>query len=175
MEVRIPCQWNLDSGFQSFAGSLIIQAGWQIPKPSNWNSTSKNPRKNSQILDSTSKGFSDYGWESGVPDMEQYTDSHCIVGTQVSAADFAGRKTKQKTDILTRIRCSKVANLSNRWTGSWVKDRLLHRKTFNRFDIYWFWFLHTNKFLSWSPELLHSYSINNGFKIGLNKYNAPNV
>ena len=112
MEVRIPCQWNLDSGFQSFAGSLIIQAGWQIPKPSNWNSTSKNPRKNSQILDCTSKGFSDYGWESGVPDMEQYTDSHWIVGTQVSAADFAGRKTKQKTDILTRIWYSKVANLN---------------------------------------------------------------
>ena len=163
-EVRIPCQWNLDSGFQSFAGSLIIQAGWQIPKPSNSNSTSKNRRKNSQILDSTSKGFSDSGWESGVPDMEQYTDSHWIVGTQVSAADFAGRKTKQKTDILTRIWCSKVANLANRWTGSWVKDRLLHCKTFNRFDIYWFWFLLTNKFLSCSPELLHSYSINKGIQ-----------
>ena len=65
-------------------------------------------QKSAQILDSTSKGFSDYGWESGVPDMEQYTDSHWIVGTQVSAADFAGRKTKQMTDIL----------LSNRWTGS---------------------------------------------------------
>ena len=35
MEVRISCQCNLDSGFQSFAGSLIIQAGLQIPKPSN--------------------------------------------------------------------------------------------------------------------------------------------
>ena len=71
MEVRISCQCNLDSGFQSFAGSLIIQAGLQIPKPSNSNSTSKNPRKNSQILDSTSKDFPDSGSESGVPDMEQ--------------------------------------------------------------------------------------------------------
>ena len=33
MEVRISCQWNLDSRFQSFAGSLITQAGLQIPKP----------------------------------------------------------------------------------------------------------------------------------------------
>ena len=30
IEGQIPCQWNLDSGFQSFAGSLIIQAGLRI-------------------------------------------------------------------------------------------------------------------------------------------------
>ena len=176
---RIPDNGSPDSLSVEFGFRIPIVC--RIPDNSSWMTDSKalelqfHEQKSAQILHSTSKGFSDYGWESGVPDMEQYTDSHWIVGTQVSAADFAGRKTKQKTDILTRIRCSKVANLSNRWTGSWVKDRLLHRKTFNRFDIYWFWFLLTNKFLSCSPELLHSYSINKGFKIGLNKYNAPNV
>ena len=41
MELWILCQWNLDSGFQSFAGSLIIQAGLQILKPRTPDSNSK--------------------------------------------------------------------------------------------------------------------------------------
>ena len=54
MEVRISCQWNLDSRFQSFAGSLITQAGLQIPKPRTLDPTSRNQKKKF-ILDSTSK------------------------------------------------------------------------------------------------------------------------
>ena len=34
--------------------------------------------------------------------MGQSTVSYWIVGTQVSAADFAGRKTKQKTEYYTQ-------------------------------------------------------------------------
>ena len=41
-----------------------------------------------------------------------------------------------------------------------MKDRLLHRKTFNRFDSIDSGFFLTDKFLSCSPELLHSKSIN---------------
>ena len=86
---------DLDSRFQSFAGSLIIQAGLQIPKPRTPDSNSKNQRKkSSQILDSINKDFPIP--ESGVPDMGQSTVSYWIVGTQVSG--FAGRKTKQKTE-----------------------------------------------------------------------------
>ena len=99
-EVRIPCQWNLDSGFQSFAGSLIIQAGLQIPKPRALDPTSRHQ-----------KNFFYFGFhkqrflipESGVPDTGQSTDSYWIVRTQVSAADFAGRRPRQRTEILTRI------------------------------------------------------------------------
>ena len=61
--VRIPCLWNLHSGFKSFAGSLIIQDGLQIPMPR----TPDFPRfwipqaKISPIP------------ESGLPDVEQST------------------------------------------------------------------------------------------------------
>ena len=41
--------------------------------------------------------------ESGVPNTGQSTDSYWIVGTQVSAADFAGRRTRQRTEIPKRI------------------------------------------------------------------------
>ena len=100
MEVRIPCQWNLDSGFQSFAGSLIIPAGLQIPKPRTLDPTSRNQKKKIH------SGFHKQRFlipESGVPDTGQSTDSYWIVGTQVSAADFAGRRTRQRTEIRKRI------------------------------------------------------------------------
>ena len=55
MEVQIPCQCNVDSGFQSFAGSLIIQAALQIPKPRTLDPTSRHQKIFFFILDSTSK------------------------------------------------------------------------------------------------------------------------
>ena len=99
MEVRISCQWNLDSRFQSFAGSLITQAGLQIPKPRTLDPTSRNQKKIHSGLHKQRFPIP----ESGIQDKGQSIDSCWIVGTQVSAADFAGRKTRQKTDILTRI------------------------------------------------------------------------
>ena len=100
MKIRIPCQWNLDSGFQSFAGSMIIPAGLQIPKPRTLDPTSRNQKKKIH------SGFHKQRFlipESAVPDTGQSTDSYWIVGTQVSAADFAGRRTRQRTEIRKRI------------------------------------------------------------------------
>ena len=76
-EVRIPCLWNLDSGFQSFAGSLIIQDGL----------TTDSKAQDAGFHMQTFPRF----WipqaqisptpESGVPDMGQSTDSYWIVRT----------------------------------------------------------------------------------------------
>ena len=90
-----------DSRFQSFAGSLIIQAGLQIPKPRTPDSNSKNQRKkSSQILDSINKDFPIP--ESGVPDMGQSTVSYWIVGTQVSAADSLEEKLNKRQNIILK-------------------------------------------------------------------------
>ena len=42
IEFRIPCQWNLDSGFQSLAGFRISWAEFRIPKSRISNSTRTN-------------------------------------------------------------------------------------------------------------------------------------
>ena len=39
---RLPCQWTLDSGFQSLVGVWILRAKLWIPKPGISDSTSKN-------------------------------------------------------------------------------------------------------------------------------------
>ena len=92
---------DLDSRFQSFAGSLIIQAGLQIPKPRTPDSNNKNQRKkSSQILDSINKDFPIP--ESGVPDMGQSTVSYWIVGTQVRVADSLEEKLNKRQNIILK-------------------------------------------------------------------------
>ena len=99
LERRILCQWIWIP--ESFAGSLIIQPGLQIPKPRTPDSNSKNSRKkSSQIMDSINKDFPIP--ESGAPDMGQSTVSYWIVGTQVSAADSLEEKLNKRQNIILK-------------------------------------------------------------------------
>ena len=105
------------SGFQAISpDSLSVEFGFRIPivcripDNSSWITDSKAQDVGSHKQ--TSENFFFYfGFhkqrflipESGVPDTGQSTDSYWIVRTQVSAADFAGRRPRQRTEILKRI------------------------------------------------------------------------
>ena len=104
---RIPGNGSPDSLSVEFGFRIPIVC--RIPDNSSWITDSKAQDAGSHKQTSEKKIYSGFHKqrfvipESGVPDTGQSTDSYWIVGTQVSAADFAGRRTRQRTEILTRM------------------------------------------------------------------------